>query len=123
MKRNYIGLFVNALITMGWMLIIFLLCKLFFITQGYAIQDSLFFISLSTLIFGLLLIMGRSAARSPVDYTSRSHALLLGRTIHKFLTNDYGRKYGYDYTWKSCFNGYCVLIAGALGLLYDFIFI
>ena len=123
MGKSYIGLLINIIITAVWALLIFLGCKVAYIANGYSLQDSLFFISLGIIILGLLLIMGRSSARNPVDFTTRSHALLPGRTIHKFLTNDGGRKYGYDYTWKSFFNGYCVLIAGIIWILIDFIFI
>ncbi len=123
MDKKYTNIILWILVTVGWTIITLLLSKWLSISKGYLIQNALFFVSLGIIIVGFFLIMGRGTSRAPVEFTGRSHPLLLGSRLNNILTNNNGKRNGYDYTWKLCFNGYSILFAGILCILIDVIIV
>lgn len=117
MMKKYKNIILWILTTAGWTILTLLLSKGFSISKGYSIEDALVFIPFAVIVVGLLLIMGRGYSRNPVEFTTRSHQLFSASKTDELLTNNHGKRYGYDYNWKCFFNGYSILIAGALCIL------
>lgn len=123
MMKKYMNIILWILTTAVWTILTLLLSKWFSISRGYDIENALVFVSFGIIIVGLFLIMGRSSSRNPVEFTTRSHQLFSGSETDKLLTNNHGKRYGYDYNWKFFFNGYSILIVGILCILIDILIV
>lgn len=119
MMKRYINIILWFLTTAAWTIITLLFCKWFSVSKGINMQNALFYISLGVIIVGVLIVMGRSSARNPVEFTQRSHPLFSASDTDKILTNNHGARYGYDYNWKFFFNGYSILFSGIICIIID----
>lgn len=117
--KKYISLILWFLTTAAWTIITLLFCKWFSASKGINMQNALFYFALVVIIIGVFVVMGRSSARNPVNFTERSHPLFSASDTDKILTNNHGARYGYDYNWRFFLNGYSILIAGVICIIVD----
>lgn len=115
--KKYKNIILWVLTTAVWTILTLLLTLWRSNVKDTPFQDTLTFTSLGMTVFGILLIMSRGATRSPVEFSARSHLLFPSYKADSILTNNHGKRYGYDYNWKFFFNGYSILVAGIICVL------